>query len=881
MSRPAVVVSRCALCVLCVLVLAILGRPGAAMAATTQDFNAPGTPYVASACSAVPGPVIMDGGPGGTGRFLRLVRAGDASGVNSIAFVASDRGAFTTITALFDFRITPASPTNKADGLGFILLNTARNDVSGGTCQGAEEANAPGAIGIGFDVYQNPTDGSANEVSVHFNGAMRTQVSAGSVALASGQWIRARIVIRPGGGQSNVSVFLTPQGGTEVAVVSNFAVAGLVPFESRAYFAARTGGQSANHDLTNVSVTYAADPVVVGQWAPLKSLPVIPIHSIMLPNQKILFWDRATASSDIVPRLLNPDGTISSTPNPVFELFCGAHTLDAQGRAMIFGGHDGSDGFGLATAFAYDHATNTFASLPPMNAGRWYPTNTPLANGDVLVVAGSITPGTNNTLPQVFQAKTETWRSLTAATRNLPLYPMMLLAPDGRVFNAGPNQDAQFLNTAGTGAWSAAIPSSFSRDYGSAVMYDAGKLALIGGGFITNTVERIDLTAATPAWSLGQPMAFPRRQHNAVILADGNVLVTGGSKTPAFSDNAGAILASEIWDPLANTWSMGAAAAVSRLYHSETVLLPDGRVASLGGGHPAGANGGPDNFNMEYYSPPYLFKGARPTITSVPASGAYGQTVFVATPDAAAISKVHIIRLVATTHAFDQGQRINRLAYSSVTGGLNVTLPANSNLAPPGYYWLFIVRTSGVPSVGQLLSLQRAYQQETGTNAVVSIEAERFHARVSQGGRSWNRVAAAGQSGVGAMDAQPNSGAAVDTGYVTGSPRLDYWVNFSRTGTHYVWLRMQGATGSDDSMHAGLDGTASATSDRISGPSAAFTWIRATMDGPVATLNVPSIGLHRVSIWMREDGARLDKILLTASATFTPTATGPVESAPY
>jgi hypothetical protein len=877
MSRSTFVMSRPV-----VFALALFGGPGAAIAATTQDFNGGGTGYVTSACSAVPGATIMDGGPSGTGKFLRLVRAVDAVGVNSVAFQTSDRGGYTTITAEFDFRITPASPTSKADGLGFILLNTAASDVSGGVCQGAEEANAPGALGIGFDVFQNETDLSDNEVSINFGGAVVGQFSAVPISLGSGQWIHARIVVSPGGGLSNVSVFLGPVGGPEATIVANHPLAGLVPFESRAYFAARTGGQSADHDLTNVSITYAADPAVVGQWAPLKSLPVIPIHSIMLPNQKILFWDRAAASTDINPRLLNTDDTVTATPHPMFELFCGGHTLDAQGRAMIFGGHDGADGFGLATAFAYDHATNTFTSHLPMNAGRWYPTNTALANGDTLVVSGSITPGVGNTLPQVFQAKTETWRSLTTAVRGMPLYPMMFLAPDGRVFNPGPNQDTQFLNTAGTGAWSASIPSGLNRDYGAAVMYDAGKIAVIGGGFTTNTVAAIDLNAPTPVWSSAAPMSFPRRQHNAVILADGNVLVTGGSKTPAFNDNAGAIYASEIWDPLANQWSVGAAAAVSRLYHSEGVLLPDGRVASLGGGHPAGANGGPENFNMEYYSPPYLFKGARPTVTSAPASGAHGQTVFVATPDAASISKVHLVRLVATTHAFDQNQRINRLVFSAVAGGLNVTLPANSNLAPPGHYWLFIVRgDTGVPAIGRLFSLQRAYQQASASTGIVSIEAERFHDRVDQGARSWHRIAQAGQSGVGAMSAMPNAGANVDTGFVTGSPRLDYWVNFNRTGTHYVWVRMRGPNGSDDSLHAGLDGIANTTSDRISAGPSSFTWVRATMDGPVATLSVPGTGLHRVSIWMREDGTQVDKVLLTSSSSFTPTSTGPAESAPY
>ena len=370
-----------------------------------------------------------------------------------------------------------------------------------------------GALGVGFDVYQNPSDGSANEVSIHFNNAVVGQFSAGAVNLSSGDWIHARIVVRPGGGLSNVSVFLTPTGGSEATIVANYTVAGLVPFESRGYFGARTGGQSAHHDVTNLSITYAGDPAVVGQWSAVTGLPVIPIHSVMLPNQKILFWDRASAGTDIIPRLLNTDGTVSSTPNPIFELFCAGQSLDAQGRAMILGGHDGADGYGLATTFAYDYVTNTFTSHAAMNAGRWYPTNATMANGDTFVIGGSITPGVNNDVPQVFEAKTETYRTLSTASRGLPLYPMMLLAPDGRIFNAGPNQNAAFLNTAGTGTWSAAINSAFGgRDYGSAVMYDAGKVALIGGGYITNTVERIDLNLASPTWSFAAPMAFPRRQ---------------------------------------------------------------------------------------------------------------------------------------------------------------------------------------------------------------------------------------------------------------------------------------------------------------------------------------------------------------------------------
>jgi hypothetical protein len=141
------------------------------------------------------------------------------------------------------------------------------------------------------------------------------------------------------------------------------------------------------------------------------------------------------------------------------------------------------------------------------------------------------------------------------------------------------------------------------------------------------------------------------------------------------------VFAAEIWDPATENWTTMGSAQIPRLYHSAVVLLPDGRLLSTGG------NGYPQT---EVYEPPYLFKGSRPTINSAPASISYGQTFFVETPDVASITQVTWIRLPSTTHAFNMNQRINRLSFSQVAGGLNVVAPSNANLAPPGHYMLFI-----------------------------------------------------------------------------------------------------------------------------------------------------------------------------------------------
>ena len=187
------------------------------------------------------------------------------------------------------------------------------------------------------------------------------------------------------------------------------------------------------------------------------------------------------------------------------------------------------------------------------------------------------------------------------------------------------------------------------------------------------------------------------------MLPTGDVLVTGGvngdRSNPALKVNA-----TELWNPTSGTWTLLASSApLLRGYHSTTLLLPDGRLIHSGGG----AGGGTiDNLNYEIFSPPYLFRGARPTVTGVTGAPGYGQALTALTPDAASITKVTLIRFGSVTHAFDQGQRLLSLSFSQVSGGISVTLPSSRNIAPPGPYMLFLVNGNGVPSIGRIMILQ-------------------------------------------------------------------------------------------------------------------------------------------------------------------------------
>lgn len=434
----------------------------------------------------------------------------------------------------------------------------------------------------------------------------------------------------------------------------------------------------------------------------MQTWPTRAIHSTLLPDGRVLFF--SYYSESLQPHIWDPvSNTFSPTAASSYALFCAGHTSLADGRVFIAGGHI-ADFVGYQHASIYDPSTNTLKPAPDMNQGRWYPTATLLPNGDVLVVSGDVNSNsTVNTLPQVYSPATNTWRNLTSAQLSLPLYPLMFVAPNGKVFNAGASPTTRYMDTNGTGAWTSVAITKFGasgawRSYGPGVMYESGKILLIGGGDPpTASTEMIDLNAATPAWTSSGSMHFARRQHNAVILPDGKVFVVGGSSAGGFDTSTAAVAQTEMWDPATGQFTVMASIAVYRGYHSTALLLPDGRVLSAGGNV-----GGP---NAQIYSPPYLFAGARPVISSAPTSVGYGQSIFVATPDAASITRVSFIRLASVTHTFDQSARSMRLNFTQGSGGLNVTMPANGNLAPPGYYMLFIVNGSGVPSVASIMHI--------------------------------------------------------------------------------------------------------------------------------------------------------------------------------
>jgi hypothetical protein len=239
--------------------------------ATIANFDAPGTPYTATAYATQPAPreQVVNGG---SGRALVITHA-VAGQANFAAFDRTAQGAHGTIVADFDFRIQPNTPQG-ADGLGFMLLNTEEYGLTGTTnLFNAEEPNLTASLGVGFDIFSNVGEGG-NHVSVHYDGAERGRfdISESTLDLDDGRFYHAQLRFDFSPEGAAVSAVLTPAGGTPFVVADRHAVPGVVAYEARPMFGGRTGASYATQTIDNVYVQYL-DPVPGGASEPRTLVP--------------------------------------------------------------------------------------------------------------------------------------------------------------------------------------------------------------------------------------------------------------------------------------------------------------------------------------------------------------------------------------------------------------------------------------------------------------------------------------------------------------------------------------------------------------------------------------------------------------------------------
>ena len=478
----------------------------------------------------------------------------------------------------------------------------------------------------------------------------------------------------------------------------------------------------------------AAQANVAGQWQTLPNLmPINPVHAALLHNGQVLIVSGSgnlPTNTNLQAAVFDPASGLVTTQPVSWDMFCNGMVVLPDGRAFVNGGTLQYDPFhGQLRSSVFDPNSGQFMDVQSMAHGRWYPTVTNLADGTLMTFSGLDEKGNTNSTVEIYTVGTG-WSTPYSSPFTPPLYPRMTLLPNGKVFYSGSTTSSRYFDPS-THTWSGVVATtnySGTRTYGTSVLlpltpannYKPVVMIMGGGNPATNTTELIDLSAATPKWTYGPNMSQSRIEMNATILPNGKVIALGGSLND--EDTTTASLNADLYDPTSNTFSSAGQNAYARLYHSNSLLLPDATVLFIGGNPARGTY----EQHMEIYSPAYLFNAdgsaaTRPSITGAPSAAiGYGSAFQLQTPDAANISSVVLMRPGAPTHAFDMEQRLVGLSFTAGSGVLNVTAPPNSNIAPPGYYMLFLLNNASVPSVAQFVELTPAPADFPPTGTITS-----------------------------------------------------------------------------------------------------------------------------------------------------------------
>ncbi len=495
-------------------------------------------------------------------------------------------------------------------------------------------------------------------------------------------------------------------------------------------------------------------PAEMGTWGKLIAWPHVPVHAAVTPDNHVVTWasnetdfyPQATANKFTWSSVYDPQSdTFLDTNNATHDMFCAGTTLLENGDLLASGGNPRA-----SETSVFDSGSKSWALDAHMSQQRWYGTNVVTGSGDVFSTFAkgaqeiaelyTVADGGWQQLPGADMSVLRDEQDLVNAQRlnssaEMQWYAFMHTAPDGRVFQSGPTKTMHWFDVEGQGGVESAgtrVGDNRNRQFGSAVMYDVGKLLISGGSDPTvtdvvsdherqvkmgsaDTAMSIDINGAVPVVQSVPAMNARRANHDAVVLANGEVYVVGGTEWGLLFDDHYTTWWPEIWNPKTREWRTVAALSTPRNYHSWAVLLQDGRVLTGGGGlcgdcafnHP----------DAQIYSPPYLYNSSgalasRPVILAADTSAKVGGVLSFTTDRA--VDEINLVRLSSVTHSVNTDQRFIPLNLQQMADNTYAaTLSSNVNILIPGMYWAFALDDSGVPSEGHLLQL-RATQAVAG-----------------------------------------------------------------------------------------------------------------------------------------------------------------------
>jgi YVTN family beta-propeller protein len=513
-----------------------------------------------------------------------------------------------------------------------------------------------------------------------------------------------------------VSLLVSCGGGGSEAPV---AAAPTAKGDDRAQALALPPGTSANIDAH-----------LKGQFGPVKSWPVIPIHVALTADGRVLGYgsdNTGRQTGNFQYAVWDPvaDTYLTLSNGVATDIFCSSQMLLPSSNTVFIAGGDNWTGSattntGNNNSNLFNAATNTLTRTGNMNRARWYSSSTMLLNGEILIQGGA--GGSDR--PEI-RAADGSFRLLSGADTT-PYswdFPRNFTLSDGRLFGFDTAGRMYFMNTAGDGSVTAAgtFPGATAGGDSTGAMFLPGRILQFGGN--SNGAIVIDITGSTPSVTATGSLAYQRRLGVATVLPNGRVLATGGSTVWNKMENDGAIVSyeAEIWNPATGQWALGATYTRARLYHSVALLLPDATVMVAGGGAPGPQN----NLNHEIFYPPYLFKSdrteaVRPTISAAPTVVDPGRTVQVSVSHDRPITKVSFIKSGSVTHGWNMDQRFVDLPFNAQGGTLSVQIPGRASDVPPGMWMLFVLDDTGVPSVAKMVRVNVAPALNTATAPTIT-----------------------------------------------------------------------------------------------------------------------------------------------------------------
>lgn len=453
------------------------------------------------------------------------------------------------------------------------------------------------------------------------------------------------------------------------------------------------------------------DPEFIGRWSKPYEMPTVGIHSVLLRTGEVMMfgymdnhkrypvtlWDPAANDLDVVvvPRARDP--------------FCSGHSVLPNGKVFIAGGtgHGDPEYWGARGTDIFDPVTRKWSAGPAMKVRRWYPTTVEVPDGRTLIFSGhrfpdSLMGDTTVRRVEVYDPRSGVLKTLPrSANKRLALYPRLHALPSGDLFQAGVEGRSRLFDPESNSWTDSAMMTVPKRVHGTSVLLPGlDKVMALGGRTDTEplaSAEIIDIDDADPQWVQTSPMRHARMHLNAVLLPDASVMVVGGGQKGPYGEP---VPWPERFDPESETWETLAPQSTPRVYHSTALLLPDGRVLS------AGQDRGATATTFQIYSPPYLFRGERPVVDETRTRLSYGDNFSVRLSAPTDVSHVALVRPGSVTHSVNFDQRYVDLDFSSQSPlVLDVSSPGTPEIAPPGWYMLFVTNSEGVPSIAKWVKL--------------------------------------------------------------------------------------------------------------------------------------------------------------------------------